>query len=129
MRLDWSSRHDTSYKAQIKAVALDLTFDDTANDIAELMLRAGRPPTPTELSDQWPRAVAFVRGNEQAAQSSASVRLTPFKRAILPPPFDPKMLASFAEPTNNISDIRQFLINRSPEPVNISPGEFIHLIG
>jgi hypothetical protein len=128
MRLDWSNRHDASYKAQIKAVLFDLTFDDTAHDIAELMLKAGRSPTPTELSDQWPRAVAFVHGNEQALQSSPRVRLTPFKRAIQPPPFDPKILASFAEPTNSISDIRQFLINRSPEPVNVLPGEFIHQV-
>jgi hypothetical protein len=117
MRLDWSSgRHDASYKAQVRAVSLGLTLEDVEERITELMIRAGRQPQPGELANQWPRAQAFINGNKDG---------TPVVRTIKPTPYDIDILKRQAALADDISDIRLFLLERSPEKTDISPQEYL----
>jgi hypothetical protein len=70
MRLDWASgRHDASYKAQVKAVALGLAFEDVAPMITELMVRAGRSPRSRELD-----GIAFPDALQLAPQPTRILR-------------------------------------------------------
>jgi hypothetical protein len=116
MRLDWASgRHDASYKAQCKAVALGLTFEDVEERITELMVRAGRQPQVGELQNQWPRAVAFLNGNKDGQ----------ITRSLKPTPYDIEILKRQAALADGIKDIRFFLQERSPEKTDIPPQEYL----
>jgi hypothetical protein len=123
VRLDWrSGRHDASYKAEIKAVSLGLKFEEVEARITELMIRAGRKPQPGELSNQWPRAVAYVDAGRDGTNQWRINRPKPVT------PYNVAILRKQAEGASSIDDIRSFIVSRSPENVEIPSQEYFRKV-
>jgi hypothetical protein len=128
--LPWQQgRHNAGYSALLAAASLGVTPEVAFPFIAGCMERAGRSPEAGELERQWPNAQAHVSqpdGKNVRADVKQQTGPPCKKKSVTP--YDGDFLRAFVKPLEGVSDVESYLKERSPLPVDISPGEFLSTV-